>query len=198
MISRKPSVRYILDCVNSPFPQIKYIDFEIYFETVIPTGYNYLLKQFLRAIWGGVLGCSPHFAPSNLKLSHCASFSVDTIIQCLLQIFFLQYPLHSPLLWNYSSIEPASMFPYLILGSDGKSVCLQCGRPGFDFWFWKIPWRRKWQSTPALLPGKSYGRRSLIGYSPWGCKESDTTEQLHFHYIISQFYHNYVLYKWFP
>ena len=38
------------------------------------------------------------------------------------------------------------------------------------------PWRRKWQSTPALLPGKSHGRRSLIGYSPWGCKESDTTE----------------------
>ena len=41
-------------------------------------------------------------------------------------------------------------------------------------------WRRKWQSTPALLPGKSYGRRSLIGYSPWGRKESDMTEQLHF------------------
>ena len=34
-------------------------------------------------------------------------------------------------------------------------------------------WRRKWQSTPALLPGKSHGRRSLRGYSPWGRKESD-------------------------
>ena len=44
------------------------------------------------------------------------------------------------------------------------------------------PWRRKWQSTPALLPGKSHGRRSLIGYSPWGRKESDRTEQLHFHF----------------
>ena len=44
----------------------------------------------------------------------------------------------------------------------------------------KIPWRRKWQSTPVLLPGKSHGWRSLIGYSPWGRKESDTTEQLHF------------------
>ena len=41
-------------------------------------------------------------------------------------------------------------------------------------------WRRKWQSTPALLPGKSHGQRSLIGYSPWGRKESDTTERLHF------------------
>ena len=34
-------------------------------------------------------------------------------------------------------------------------------------------WRKKWQSTPALLPGKSHGRRSLIGYTPWGHKESD-------------------------
>ena len=60
------------------------------------------------------------------------------------------------------------------------TVCLQCGRPEFDSWVGKVPWRRKWQSTPALLPGKSHGRRSLIGYSPWGRKESDTTERLHF------------------
>ena len=43
----------------------------------------------------------------------------------------------------------------------------------------KIPWRRKWQSTPVLLPGKSHGQRSLVGYSPWGRKESDTTKRLH-------------------
>ena len=45
-------------------------------------------------------------------------------------------------------------------------------------WVGKIPWRRKWQPTPVLLPGKSHGWRSLVGYSPWGRKESDTTEQL--------------------
>ena len=48
-----------------------------------------------------------------------------------------------------------------------------------------IPWRRKWQPTPVSLPGKSYGQRSLVGCSPWGRKESDTTERLpftfHFH-----------------
>ena len=38
---------------------------------------------------------------------------------------------------------------------------------------------------PVLLPGKSHGQRSLVGYSPWGRKESDTTEQLHFHFINS-------------
>ena len=43
----------------------------------------------------------------------------------------------------------------------------------------KIPWRRKWQPTPVFLPGKSHGW-SLVGYSPWGSKESDTIEPLHF------------------
>ena len=41
-------------------------------------------------------------------------------------------------------------------------------------------WTRKWQSTAVFLPGKPHGRRSLAGYSPWGCRESDTTERLHF------------------
>ena len=43
---------------------------------------------------------------------------------------------------------------------------------------WEDPWRRKWQSTPVLLHGKSNGQRSLVGYSLWGRKESDTTERL--------------------
>ena len=46
-------------------------------------------------------------------------------------------------------------------------------------------WRRKWQPTPVLLPGKSHGRRSLVGCSPWGCEESDATERLHFHFSFS-------------
>ena len=41
-----------------------------------------------------------------------------------------------------------------------------------------MPWRRAWQPTPVFLPGKSHGQRSLEDYSPWGCKESDMTEQL--------------------
>ena len=45
------------------------------------------------------------------------------------------------------------------------------------------PWRRKWHPTPVLLPGKSHGQRSLVGYSPWGPKELDTTERLHFHFL---------------
>ena len=67
-------------------------------------------------------------------------------------------------------------------GSDSR-VCLWCRGPGFDPWVRKIPWRRKWQPTPVFLPGKSHGWRSLAGYSPWGRKELDTTERLHFHFF---------------
>ena len=45
--------------------------------------------------------------------------------------------------------------------------------------------RRQWHPTPVLLPGKSHGRRSLVGCSPWGHEESDTTERLHFHSSLS-------------
>ena len=46
-------------------------------------------------------------------------------------------------------------------------------------------WRRKWQPTPVLLPGKSHGQRSLVDYSSWGHEESDMTEWLHFHFSLS-------------
>ena len=45
--------------------------------------------------------------------------------------------------------------------------------------------RQRLHPTPVLLPGKSHGRRSLVGCSPWGLKESDVTEQLHFHFSLS-------------
>ena len=51
-----------------------------------------------------------------------------------------------------------------------------------------ISWRRKWQLTPVLLPGKSHEQRSLVGYSPRGRKESDTIEWLHFHFQATLFY----------
>ena len=54
---------------------------------------------------------------------------------------------------------------------------LQCRRCGFDLWVWKISWM-KWLPTPVFLPGKTHGQRSLVGYSPWGHKKSDTTKRL--------------------
>ena len=43
---------------------------------------------------------------------------------------------------------------------------------------WEDPWRRAWQPTLVFLPGESHGQKSLMGYSPWGCKESDMAERL--------------------
>ena len=66
-------------------------------------------------------------------------------------------------------------------GASGKELTCQRRRhkrAGFDPWVWKIPWRRAIQPTPVFLPGESYGQRSLAGYSPWGRKESKTTERL--------------------
>ena len=60
-------------------------------------------------------------------------------------------------------------------------------RRGFDPWVGKIPWRNKWQPTPVLLPREFHGQRSLAGYSPWGHKESDITERLHFLSFLSAF-----------
>ena len=50
-----------------------------------------------------------------------------------------------------------------------------------DFTFTFMHWRRKWQPTPVLLPGESYGQRSLVGYSLWDHKELDTTEHAFIH-----------------
>ena len=47
----------------------------------------------------------------------------------------------------------------------------------FNPWVGKIPWSRKWQPSPVFFPGESHGQRILQGYSPWGHKESDTTQQ---------------------
>ena len=63
-------------------------------------------------------------------------------------------------------------------GSDVR-ICLQCWRPRFDPWVWKIPWRRKWQSIPVFLPAESHRQRSLAGYSPCSYKELNRTEWLH-------------------
>jgi len=64
-------------------------------------------------------------------------------------------------------------------GISGKEPICQCGRHKrhvFYPWVRKIPWRKAWQPSPLFLPGESPGQRSLVSYSPWGCKESNTTE----------------------
>ena len=59
--------------------------------------------------------------------------------------------------------------------------CRRHRRRQFSPWVRKIPWRRKWKPAPVILAPECHGQRSLVGYSPRGCKESDTTEGLNTH-----------------
>ena len=63
-------------------------------------------------------------------------------------------------------------------GSDGKVSACKCRRTWFNLWVGKITWRREWLPTPVFLPREFCGQKSLVGYSPWACKELDITEQL--------------------
>ena len=73
----------------------------------------------------------------------------------------------------------------LRIGKESTCQCRRHRRPGFDSWvrkiLWSRIWSRKWQPTPAFLPGKFHGQRSLASYSPWGHKELDMTEHTHTH-----------------
>ena len=72
---------------------------------------------------------------------------------------------------------------YIPGGSEVKASAWNAGDLGSIPGSGKIPWRRKRQPTPVLLPGESHGGRSLVGYNPWGRKELDMTERLHFHFL---------------
>ena len=89
----------------------------------------------------------------------------------LLQPLSITQPQSPSYLFSYL-LAPAHMVKHL---PTMQETCVQ----SLD---WEDVLRRQWHPTPVLLPGKSHGRRSLVGCSPCGAKESDTTEQLHFHF----------------
>ena len=60
-------------------------------------------------------------------------------------------------------------------GTSAKESAYQCRRCGFVPWVGRIPWKRKWQPTPVFWPGESHEQKSLAGYSPRGCRESNVT-----------------------
>ena len=81
-------------------------------------------------------------------------------------------------LFLYISLKSMRLMIFYIrymMDFPGEESACQCRRHRFNPWVGKIPWRRKWQLIPVFLPGKSHGQRSLVGYSPWGCKEADMT-----------------------
>ena len=78
-------------------------------------------------------------------------------------------------------LSPCNQSPRWHSGKEHACQCRRCKRHKFDPWIRKIPWRRKWQPIPVLLPRKSHGQRGLVGYSPWGHEESDMIRLLSTH-----------------
>ena len=121
----------------------------------------------------------------TLFCSNCSGFvhcSLFSWLWCLFDMapsfskhFLISVPIQCARFILYS---PCPSFEHLSWWLRQWRIHLQGGRPRFDPWVGKICWRKEWQPTPVFLPGNFHGQRSLVGYSPWGHKESDMTEQL--------------------
>ena len=110
----------------------------------------------------------PLYTPVFEFPSHLGYYRAPSRVPCAMQ----QVLLLSYLFYTQQHISRASWVVLVVKN------CLQCRhkRCGFNTWAGKVPWRRAWQPTPVFLPGESHGQRSLMGYSPQSCKESDITE----------------------
>ena len=90
-------------------------------------------------------------------------------------------------LWTFVSkmmsllFNVLSCFPGDASGKEPACLCRRYKKCGFNLWVRKITWSRTWQPTAVFLPEEFHGQRSLAGYSPWGCKESDMTEHTGMH-----------------
>ena len=152
-----------------------------------------LSPQWLLHWWGSVVSWL-YFLWIIASLGLILSFEKWEFWGFFVFVFVFFWPMFLLLLWKRKVSEDLTLpfqkqfhyswFLYIVnplqYGSMGR-VHLECRRHrrcSFNPWVKKIPWRRKWQLIPVLLPEKSHGQRSLVGYSPKGPKESDVTELL--------------------
>ena len=147
--------------------------------------YLYLSISFVISYWGSWYVTSPLSVSLFLILfvfcglmSLCLFyFYFFRLLRCL-NVYFSSNITVFQLLLQLFCVLPLSF-------SSGTPMCMLVHfwspisqRPRFNPWVRKILWRRKWQPIPLLLPGKSHGQRSVVGYSPWGRKELDMTKRL--------------------
>ena len=144
-------------------------------------------ESVLHIRWPKYWSFSFSISPSNEYSGLISFFRMDW-----LDLIAVQGTLKN--LLQHHSLKASVLQHLAFFGSEGKASAFNAGRSGFDPWVRKILWRRKWQPTPVPLPGKSHRRRSPAGYSPWGHKESDTTERFHFTlaFFIVQLSHPYM------
>ena len=130
--------------------------------------------------------CSSTVKVKVKSLSRVRLFATPWTVACQaplsmgfsMQEYWSRLPFPSPGDLPHPGIKPGSPALHADFLPSNKETACRCGRPGFNPWVGKIPWRRKWQPTPVFLPRESHGQRDgqTIGYSPRGHKESETTE----------------------
>ena len=153
-VSKVHSCCHITGSASLPLPW--WLLFELVFWLSCPLSFTQPFWKFLRILCNGGHPKSPFTASS---LQWCFQILLGEYLSWILEC-------------SVPSIIGNYRLPWWLRWS---RIHLQCGRPGFDPWVGKIPWRRKWQPTPVFLLGESHGQRSLVGYSSWGHKELDTT-----------------------
>ena len=116
----------------------------------------------------------------SMKLFFITHIFIDSGFASILYTFFFLFIFPSfshtlPYFWAQLFIL---CFPVGTRGKESTCQYRRHKRHEFDPWVERTPWRKKWQPTLVFLPGEFHGQRSLVGNSPWGRRESDTTEQL--------------------
>ena len=122
-------------------------------------------------------------------MKFCTTYTVrkEKATFLILKIYSVFFPSFLPFFLPFFSLLNnyilTSGFPS---GSDGKQFAYSAWDPGSILGLETSPGKKWRQSTAVFLPGEFHGQRSLMGYSPWGCKESDTTEWLSLSFFTSE------------
>ena len=146
--------------------------------------YNIFYLRHICLILGLLLQLSSHFYLHGKYFFQPLTFSLYLSlglkwVSCRQHIYGFCFYIHAASLFLLVGAFNPLGFPG---GLEVKASTWNAGDPGSIPGLGRSPGEGKWQPTPVLLPGESHGARSLVGYSSWGCKESDTTERLHFHF----------------
>ena len=136
----------------------------------------------------GTAHCQPTIISQERYLGHFLLWGSGVVV--LLLPYNLEYPddMAFPVFVNFSVSQYCINFSHPVFSWSIQDMVCILFFPIFLLYYpslFLLTWRGWWHPTPVLLPGKSHGWRSLVGCSPWGREESDTTERLHFHFSLS-------------